>query len=341
MFGRRLKLAAGSIATLGTIYSFNNVEEEFTGVTRHFATVYTVGKIIRNYKNIEQFASKSDCHLQCAHELLDLFKRNGGVYVKIGQHMSSLVHLIPQEYTDTMQVLQNACLASSYESLNRVFKEDYGKDIESVFKSFDKTPIGVASLAQVHRAEYQIPGTSQVLPVAVKIQHSYLKKQAEIDIKLCELLSDVVKKIFPGYELDWLASETAINLPLELSFENEHKNTLKCQENFKGFSGILIPKVYYSSPRILIMQFEQGCKITDLKELELMNVDGRKVSYLLFKIYNEMIFKHNFVHCDPHPGNLLVQKRQRRWYQLFDTRNFNIVLRKNCLTQWITASIEN
>lgn len=33
-----------------------------------------------------------------------------------------------------------------------------------------------------------------------------------------------------------------------------------------------------------------------------------QVSENLGKLYSEMIFVHGFVHCDPHPGNVLVQK---------------------------------
>lgn len=33
-----------------------------------------------------------------------------------------------------------------------------------------------------------------------------------------------------------------------------------------------------------------------------------QVSENLGKLYSEMIFVHGFVHCDPHPGNILVQK---------------------------------
>ena len=33
-----------------------------------------------------------------------------------------------------------------------------------------------------------------------------------------------------------------------------------------------------------------------------------QVSNNLSAIYSEMIFEHGFVHCDPHPGNVLVKK---------------------------------
>lgn len=36
-----------------------------------------------------------------------------------------------------------------------------------------------------------------------------------------------------------------------------------------------------------------------------------QISENLGKMYSEMIFVHGFVHCDPHPGNVLVQKCPR------------------------------
>jgi aarF domain-containing kinase len=319
---KNLKVALGTSILFSTF--LYQTKDEFNSVARHFSTLYTVSKIVKNYKQIDQFESKSACHQTSADLLLELFKKNGGVYVKIGQHMASLVHLIPLEYTNTMQVLQDACTPSSFKLLNKVFKEDYGKDINLVFNDFSTDPIGVASLAQVHKATFT--HESNPIQVAVKIQHYYLNTQAEIDIKLCGLISKVIKKIFPDYEFDWLAEELKINLPLELDFENEHLNLSRCAKNFNGFKGIIIPKVFFSSPRILIMKFEEGVKINDLKKLKEFGVDVGKVGLLLSKIYNEMIFKHRFLHCDPHAGNLLVQKRNRKWYNLIDRRNFNIVV---------------
>lgn len=41
-----------------------------------------------------------------------------------------------------------------------------------------------------------------------------------------------------------------------------------------------------------------------------------QVSNNLSHMYSEMIFKHGFVHCDPHPGNVLVRKTSRHNAQI-------------------------
>lgn len=43
-----------------------------------------------------------------------------------------------------------------------------------------------------------------------------------------------------------------------------------------------------------------------------LNVDvGVQISRNLAKLYSTMIFEHGYIHCDPHPGNVLVKKTPR------------------------------
>jgi len=37
----------------------------------------------------------SECHLRCAHRALVVFEKNGGIYIKLGQHLAALSYLIP------------------------------------------------------------------------------------------------------------------------------------------------------------------------------------------------------------------------------------------------------
>lgn len=77
-----------------------------------------------------------------AKELLNLCHTNGGVYIKLGQHVASLVYLVPKEYTEILSSLQDECPVSSFDDINQVFEHETGQEILSVFSEFDPIPIG-------------------------------------------------------------------------------------------------------------------------------------------------------------------------------------------------------
>ena len=58
------------------------------------------------------------------------------------------------------------------------------------------------------------------------------------------------------------------------------------------------------------MEYCAGKPITDTKYMKDNNIDTNWVSEKLNKLIGDMIFKHGFVHCDPHPGNILVSKNK-------------------------------
>jgi len=58
--------------------------------------------------------------------------------------------------------------------------DETGRSFDEWFSNFDRTPIGVASLAQVHRATLRETGEE----VAVKIQHARLREFVDVDMKV-------------------------------------------------------------------------------------------------------------------------------------------------------------
>ena len=88
-----------------------------------------------------------------------------GIFIKLGQHMSSLI-VLPREWTSAMRPLQDQCEPTAYEDVQRLFQDDMGLSIEELFDEFDPSPIGVASLAQVHVAKHKLSGKY----VAVKVR---------------------------------------------------------------------------------------------------------------------------------------------------------------------------
>lgn len=56
------------------------------------------------------------------------------------------------------------------------------------------------------------------------------------------------------------------------------------------------------------MTFEEGVSIGRVKEMQAQGIDLGKVSGTIARLFNNLIFRHGFVHADPHPGNILVRK---------------------------------
>ncbi|KAI8813993.1 ABC1 family-domain-containing protein [Cladochytrium replicatum] len=251
---------------------------------------------------------KSDCHQRSANRLLDLTKANAGIYIKLGQHIAALVYVLPEEYTSTMRVLQDRAKQSSLQEIESLFKTDMGVDaINDMFSEFDPNPIGVASLAQVHRATLRATGQE----VAVKIQHPSLETFTPIDIRTVTFAVRAIKWFFPEFEFTWLADELQQSLPKEMDFEQEAANAKRVANNYKYRNPVLkIPDIIFSRRRVLVMEYIKGAgKVDDRSFMEQNGIDCRQVSAELTKVYSEMIFLDGFVHCDPHPGNVFVRPK--------------------------------
>ena len=95
----------------------------------------------------------------------------------------------------------------------------------------------------------------------------------------------------------------------ELDFKQEVKNAERTADNFKHHDYLYIPKpmVLKCTYRTIIMEFVEGDRIDDLETLKRKYGSAKETGDLLVKIFAKMIFEHGHVHCDAHPGNILVR----------------------------------
>lgn len=89
-------------------------------------------------------------HSRNANRILHGCMINGGTYIKIGQGLVSLSHILPREYITTLQWLQDKCLVRKGDEVEQIFMAEFGKSPDDMFKSFQHEPIAAASLAQVN-----------------------------------------------------------------------------------------------------------------------------------------------------------------------------------------------
>ncbi|XP_061700892.1 aarF domain-containing protein kinase 1 isoform X3 [Syngnathoides biaculeatus] len=258
-----------------------------------------------DYGTEEYWALKSKVHQRSAERLRDLCCANRGTFIKVGQHLGALDYLLPEEYTSTLKVLHSQAPQSSMQEIEQVIREDLGKELSELFVFFEETPQGAASLAQVHKAVLHDGRT-----VAVKVQHPKVQRQSSKDILVMEVLLRGVHWLFPDLTFMWLVEEAKKNMPLELNFLNEGHNSEIVSKLLAHFTFLKVPIIHWdlSTKRVLTMEFVEGGQVNDREYMKAHGINVNEISENLGKMYSEMIFTHGFVHCDPHPGNVLVRK---------------------------------
>lgn len=339
---------AGAVFLGGTALYFTN--DKFHDVTKHiFLTYKRVGvvtiatlKCFKIYKDVllAEFDSEPErqtalgvAHKMAALVTLKALETNGGIYIKLGQHVSALTYLLPVEWTETMIPLQDRCPESSLEEIEQMFLQDKGVALKDYFSEFDPKPVGVASLAQVHIAT--LKDTHE--RVAVKVQHPSLAEFVPLDIFLTRTVFDLMYKVFPEYPLTWLGDEMQDSIYVELNFINEANNADKTREAFKemlSLTALRIPRIYLAEKRILVMEYVAGARLDDLEYLKANNIKPAEVSSCLSHIFNNMIFTPGVgLHCDPHGGNLAIRATDE--HRSKNGHNFEIILYDHGLYRYI------
>ncbi|XP_010253873.1 PREDICTED: putative ABC1 protein At2g40090 [Nelumbo nucifera] len=293
---------------LCTVVPLRLVRDSFTAATMAFDYEYSLWGLPEG--SVERSRAKHEVHTRCARRLQELCFRNGGIYIKLGQHIGQLEYLVPEEYVQTMRAsMLNRCPVSSYDQVCEVFKKELGGMPDEIFDEFDPVPLASASLAQVHAA-----CTHDGKKVAVKVQHTHMTDTAAADYATVELIVNTLHWLFPTFDYRWLVAEMRESLPKELDFLVEAKNSEKCLDNFRRLSPHLAdqvhaPMVYWnlSTSKLLTMEFIDGAEINDVNTIQRLGIRPSEVAKLVSQVFAEMIFKHGFVHCDPHAANLLVR----------------------------------
>ncbi|KAG0146492.1 hypothetical protein CROQUDRAFT_657300 [Cronartium quercuum f. sp. fusiforme G11] len=279
-----------ALAVIGAIFDYKKL----------FATTWADDEAGRTQRHLDYQST----HLSAARRILEVLKQNGGIYVKLGQHLSS-IQLIPIAWSQTMRPLQDQCLATPYVLIDRLFLDDVGVGISDLFDEFDPQPIGVASLAQVHRARDRLTGRE----VAVKVMHPSLEEYLEVDMRTVVVMLRFVKWVFPEFEFTWLGEEMQENLPKEMDFRIEAANALRCARDFSSLksTSLKIPDVLWAKKRVLVMEYINGGRFDDLEYLAQHKIDRNRASQEVTRIFSQMLYLNGYFHADPHAGNLLIR----------------------------------
>ena len=228
-----------------------------------------------------------------------------GLFIKVGQLLSILSGVIPKEFGEALESLQDKTPHSPFAITKKSIENELNDSLENLFAEFVETPIASASIGQVHKAKLK---TGEL--VAVKIQHPYIKDLAKVDLDIIERLHKKISFFFKVNGLDHAFNQVKLMIYEELDYTKEASRMQEIKENCKEIKGVLIPTIHsaYSSPLILTATFYEGVKITDTVQMAEWGINSNEIAEKLVFTYCEMLMNHGVYHADPHPGNLMINK---------------------------------
>jgi len=230
----------------------------------------------------------------------------GPTFVKLAQVLSTRPDLVSPDITAELQKLQDEVSSFSYEEARTIISKELGQEPEAAFSVIDEQPLAAASIAQVHRATLH-----DGRQVVIKIQRPNIEDVIDVDL---EILSDLAR-VLVRYSINSVVSDPVAvveefnrSIHRELDFLSEGRNIHRFGRMYADDSTVLIPSFYpeLSSSRVLVMDFVDGIKASNLEELESEGLDRTVIAERGAQLILKQIFQHGFFHADPHPGNILV-----------------------------------
>lgn len=240
--------------------------------------------------------------------LRESFEKLGPSFMKLGQILSLRPDLVGFEYAKELEKLQSRAATFSFEQVEKIIQKEFGRPIETLFKSFEKQAFAAASLAQVHRAVLK-DGTQ----AAVKVQRPNVDETIKKDIHILFFLAFLLEKYIPESKPlrpAQVVKEFAAWTMRELDFKVEATNTERFRYNLKDEPDIKIPKVYWdlTSQRVLTMEFVEGVKLDEEERLAKMRPSRELLAHNAVKVLLKQFLIDGFFHADPHPGNFFILK---------------------------------
>ncbi|KAI3468454.1 hypothetical protein Pfo_025117 [Paulownia fortunei] len=267
-------------------------------------------KWTKKSKRADLWEKAHECN---AKRVLKLIVELEGLWVKLGQYLSTRADVLPPAYIRLLKQLQDSLPPRPLEEVCQTINRELGKSMDDLFLNFDNIPLATASIAQVHRATL---GDGQ--EVVVKVQHEGIKEIILEDLKNAKSIVDWIAWAEPQYNFNPMIDEWCKEAPKELDFNHEAENTRKvsrnlgcksnCDDNNKNRVDVLIPEIIMSTEKVLVLEYMDGVRLNDSESLQALGVDKQKLVEEITRAYAHQIYVDGFFNGDPHPGNFLVSK---------------------------------
>ena len=236
-----------------------------------------------------------------------------GPVMKIGQILSTVPDMVPEEYAQAFAQLQSNAPAMGWLFVRRRMMAELGPAWQTHFKSFSQEATFAASLGQVHRAQL-VTGDQ----VACKLQYPQMAQTLESDLRNLATVCSVYETFSGGLSTHSLQQELRDRLYEELDYGQEARHVQWFGQILAGEEGVRVPQVYphLSTHRLLTLSWLEG---QPFGWLEAQSEETRTcVAERLFRAWYTPLYTAGVLHGDPHLGNYTVSPEENMTLNLFD-----------------------
>ena len=235
-----------------------------------------------------------------------MFEALGPTFVKVGQILSMRSEILPQSFCDELAKLRANADPMPYQTVLDTLSHEYGKPVKDIFKSIDSTPLGSASLAQVHRATL-VTGQD----VAVKVQRPGVRETMAQDVSIMRTIARSATKIMHNAQVvdfQGVVEELWDTFESETDFLVEARNLQEFKRFCSRFAYMDCPKPYMDlcTEHVVVMDYIDGISLSHPGALVAKGYDLKEIGTKLVDNYATQVLDEGFFHADPHPGNIII-----------------------------------
>lgn len=230
----------------------------------------------------------------------------GPTFVKIGQALSTRPDMVPPDYLEALQRMQDDVQPLPFPVVRDAVEASLGARLGKVFTEFEEMPLGAASIGQVHAATLR-----DGRRVAVKVQRPGIATTIQADLEALAALAakadrftDLGRRV---HFADWV-SEFGKTLLRELDYNIEAENLQRFHDHLQAYPTLFVPRPAWDLTRnnVLTMELVDGIKVTNVGGLRRTEASLGELAGALMRGYLDQMFIHGEIHADPHPGNVLL-----------------------------------
>lgn len=181
-----------------------------------------------------------------------------GFYIKLGQMGSTRADFIAEPYLKICERLQDDCPNIEFHEVKAIVEKALGCAMGDIFSTFEKEPLGSASIGQTHAARLEESGEE----VVVKVQYPWVERLFRSDVATIRFFC----KLAQPEHLPFI-DEIERAFATEFDYAREAKSMRKVGDNMRKYFSkkVVVPKPleHLCTKNIIVMEYLHGIKLVD------------------------------------------------------------------------------